>query len=278
MAMLHRSPREFAALLVMACCMSGAIVGEAQVANSGDRNLEVERSVYQGLARPLNRNLRGLAFGSALREIGGTCGIEFAIDQKAFTEAAIPEDFEIEVTTPPASAEVVLATVLRPWDLTWVVRDGQPTITTVAQADTELDARVYPVKDLVLARDQQGEFADFDSLVEVITGTIAPTTWADVGGAGGIKQYFNSQSLVIAQTREVHRDIEKLLAGLRDARDRQGLSTSLSTTRSSARVPATVTYAVPSPSVALPIASIFPSANHRSAAPSPVSRLVRTYE
>lgn len=36
-----------------------------------------------------------------------------------------------------------------------------------------------------------GGQADFQSLIELITSTVAPTTWDEVGGAGAIKQYAN---------------------------------------------------------------------------------------
>jgi hypothetical protein len=60
--------------------------------------------------------------------------------------------------------------------------------------------------------------ADFDSLIEAITSTIAPATWDEVGGPGSIVAFESSLSLIISQTRQVHRQIEALLEGLRDRR------------------------------------------------------------
>ncbi len=62
---------------------------------------------------------------------------------------------------------------------------------------------------------------DFDSLIELITGTIAPTTWSEVGGAGAIKQFATNLSLVISQTQEVHEEIADLLEQLRRLQDLQ---------------------------------------------------------
>ncbi|HEX4147672.1 MAG TPA: hypothetical protein VHY20_01735, partial [Pirellulales bacterium] len=66
-----------------------------------------------------------------------------------------------------------------------------------------------------------GVLADFDSLIELITGTIAPTTWSEVGGAGAIKQFATNLSLVISQTQEVHEEIADLLEQLRRLQDLQ---------------------------------------------------------
>jgi hypothetical protein len=49
-----------------------------------------------------------------------------------------------------------------------------------------------------------------DQLIDVITKTLAPTTWDSVGGPGSIQPYKN-RDLVISQTLAVHQEIRKLL-------------------------------------------------------------------
>ncbi len=66
-----------------------------------------------------------------------------------------------------------------------------------------------------------GAQADFDSLIELITSTVKPTTWDDVGGPGSIKQFETNLSLVISQTQDVHEEIEDLLQQLRRLQDLQ---------------------------------------------------------
>jgi len=62
---------------------------------------------------------------------------------------------------------------------------------------------------------------DFDSLIELITSTIQPTTWTDVGGTGAIQEYENNLTLVISQTQDVHDEIADLLEQLRRLQDLQ---------------------------------------------------------
>lgn len=66
-----------------------------------------------------------------------------------------------------------------------------------------------------------GSQADFDSLIELITSTIAPESWSDVGGEGSISEYENNLTLVVSQTQEVHEDIVDLLEQLRRLQDLQ---------------------------------------------------------
>jgi general secretion pathway protein D len=66
-----------------------------------------------------------------------------------------------------------------------------------------------------------GPQADFDSLIELITSTVAPTTWDAVGGPGSIAPFPTNLSLVISQTQEVHEQIADLLEQLRRLQDLQ---------------------------------------------------------
>ncbi|MCO6455221.1 MAG: general secretion pathway protein GspD [Pirellulaceae bacterium] len=66
-----------------------------------------------------------------------------------------------------------------------------------------------------------GVQADFDSLIELITSTIAPQSWDDVGGPGAIQGFETNLSLVISQTQEIHEQIADLLEQLRRLQDLQ---------------------------------------------------------
>jgi general secretion pathway protein D len=63
--------------------------------------------------------------------------------------------------------------------------------------------------------------ADFDSLIDLITSTIQPTTWDEVGGPGSIAPFETNLSLVISQTQEVHEEIVDLMEQLRRLQDLQ---------------------------------------------------------
>ncbi|HUQ68075.1 MAG TPA: hypothetical protein VM165_01045, partial [Planctomycetaceae bacterium] len=63
--------------------------------------------------------------------------------------------------------------------------------------------------------------ADFDTLTDLITTTIAPDSWAEVGGSAAIRHYETTLSLVIRQTQKVHEEIADLLEQLRRLQDLQ---------------------------------------------------------
>ncbi|MBX3414985.1 MAG: hypothetical protein KF708_20035 [Pirellulales bacterium] len=66
-----------------------------------------------------------------------------------------------------------------------------------------------------------GAQADFDTLIDLITTTIAPTSWDEVGGSGSIQPFPTNLSLVISNTEEVHEQIVDLLDQLRRLQDLQ---------------------------------------------------------
>lgn len=66
-----------------------------------------------------------------------------------------------------------------------------------------------------------GIVADFDSLIDLITNTIAVDSWDEVGGPGHIEPFRANLSLVISQTQEVHEQIQDLLDQLRRLQDLQ---------------------------------------------------------
>ena len=66
-----------------------------------------------------------------------------------------------------------------------------------------------------------GSMADFDSLIDLITSTVKPTSWDEVGGPGSIHPFPTNLSLVVSQTQEVHEEIVDLLEQLRRLQDLQ---------------------------------------------------------
>ena len=66
-----------------------------------------------------------------------------------------------------------------------------------------------------------GSLADFDTLIELITTTVEPDTWEDLGGPGTLQGFPTNLSLVVSQTQEIHEKVADLLAQLRRLQDLQ---------------------------------------------------------
>jgi hypothetical protein len=154
------------------------------------------------------------------------------LSPKKLEEAGINVDVPVTRQIESAPLESILRLVLDELDLDFTIRHSVILVSTPENLESPdmMEMRIYPVRDLVLwrvpgAQDGEPSFeADYDSLIEVITTSVAPESWTDVGGPGSIKEFDNSEALVISQTRRVHREIEQLLTTLRKARELQGIA------------------------------------------------------
>lgn len=146
-------------------------------------------------------------------------GIDIKIDRKAFDDIGMPTDIPITANLNNVSLRLALGGVLSDRGLTYAIANGVLVITTPEEAETSLLAtRTYPIADLVLTSSHDGgEFADYELLIEMIVSTVAPQSWAQVGGPGDIAPlpFKDTHLLVVSQTLPVHHEIEQLLAGLR---------------------------------------------------------------
>jgi hypothetical protein len=147
--------------------------------------------------------------------------IEPVLDHKALEEAGVGSDTPLRsLKLSDVSLASVLDLLLAPLDLTHVVQDGKLLVTTTDVASNLIVVKVYRVDDLVRTKDGDGEDTyDNDSLIELVTTTIDPDTWDEVGGPGPIRAY--QGTLVIGQTQRMHAKITRLLAALRESRAKQ---------------------------------------------------------
>ncbi|MEO8496591.1 MAG: hypothetical protein ABI614_16105, partial [Planctomycetota bacterium] len=150
-------------------------------------------------------------------------GINVNFDRRALEDIEFDTSTPVSVSLRDAKLQSCLNLVLESLDLGWTIRHESLMITTLEVEEITLEARIYPVRDLVLIERERTVDADFDSLISMIQ-WIEPDSWDEVGGSGTIEPEFNSLSLVISQTRQVHRQIEPLLKTLRTVRQIQGIA------------------------------------------------------
>ncbi len=137
-----------------------------------------------------------------------TMKINILLDARALEDSSMdPSTTQVTISM-RVSRGSAIDYMLSQLGLTWTVRDGAMVITTAQKAQEELTTKVYPVEDLSVR-------GDSNSLLQILTSTIAPQTWDKAGGPGSISLSPRSDRLVIRQTYQVHRQIRQLLATVR---------------------------------------------------------------
>ena len=122
------------------------------------------------------------------------------------------------------SAKAALDLLLDSFHLAATIRDEVLLITSERIADGNVRTVVYDVADLALVeaghaqtnaktprvvKEQETKTdgdtlePDFDQLIDMITGSISPCTWDNVGGIGSIRPFDTSgiRAIVVTQTR-----------------------------------------------------------------------------
>jgi hypothetical protein len=153
--------------------------------------------------------------------------VQYHMDHKSMYEAGITADTLITFNLKNVPAEMVLRLIFRDIGLNYCLDNGVIIVTTPDEADVRLETQVYRIDDLIYSppgaknKETSDVFAKkpnkvkYDSLIEMISSTVRPSSWDDVGGPCSIYPYRGT--LVISQTADVHQEIQKLLKDLRQS-------------------------------------------------------------
>jgi hypothetical protein len=175
---------------------------------------ETER-VETALARPITLKEVDVALHVLTKTIADQAGIHVTLSKK-IEDAGVQRDQKVTAVSRGLSLESLLNKVLADLNLTLMVKNESLIITTVedAQSPENMVTRVYPVRDLVSLRGR----LNFDPLVKLISSTVEPDSWQDVGGPGAIYANPNAGALVLSQRRDIHQRVEALILTLRRAK------------------------------------------------------------
>jgi hypothetical protein len=130
---------------------------------------------------------------------------------KRLEEANVSPDTPVTLKLSDVPLQTVLNHFTHSLGAAWVVRSGGVLITSKEEQDTYLTPRIYPVPDFL----PPSGASDDPSLEDVITSSLRPDSWADVGGPGNVLRCDGIGCLVCLQTQPTHQEIEKFLAALR---------------------------------------------------------------
>ncbi len=188
-----------------------------------------EEQIRAALKKPIQISAVETPISDVLRQLGKTAGINVVLDRRSLEEVGLGGDTLVTRELEGVSLNSALRLILNELELTHLIRDEVLLITTKEVAETLLTTTVYEVGDLVFTKSPQHDLvhkpysrlsasaADFDSLIDLITTTIEPDTWDEVGGPGSISalEYSDRYVLVVSQTLTIGEQIEELLEKLR---------------------------------------------------------------
>ncbi len=199
--------------------------------------------MHERLKQKVDVCFENAPLSEVLDEIGRKAELNIAIDEAGVHEEGVTVDEPVTIQLESAiSVKSALNLILKPLALDYVIHEEVLKVTGEARMAARMYSKVYNVPDLVVPIPDsdnllsskgdggtqfpgQDVAPDFDTIIELITSTIAPDSWEDVGGPGAIEAFPPNRSLVVSQTDDVHEQISNLLKQLRETVVDEGSNT-----------------------------------------------------
>lgn len=201
-----------------------------------------EERIEKALSRPSELDVREQPLKDVIATIEQMAKVPVILSVKKLEEAAINMDTPVTFNVKGISLKSALRLMLGELRLVYIVEDEVVQITTPEDAGSRLHIRVYDCRELLTmpgTKDGAPKAAGnveavpngvastvagaagglipaprrkpvlLDNLVQVVTSTVDPDSWDDVGGPGNAVEY--KGMLVVLQTSDCHGKVEKLL-------------------------------------------------------------------
>jgi hypothetical protein len=204
------------ALCVLRLAMTPAEVCEALKGNSTPKTVVKRLPIEEALQRHVTLCFVETPCKAILEDLRNNQNINIFVDQRSLEEAGISLERPVTIHVQDVSLEAALKLVVQPLHLVCAARDEVLVISTEDRG-APLLRQVYAVADLVKDDPEK----DPASLMHIITSSIEPTRWAEMGGAGRIDYFPPKKALVICQTADVQEQVADLLMALRRLEDKE---------------------------------------------------------
>lgn len=156
-----------------------------------------------------------------LEDLHKQTGANIQIDTNALRDIGIDPSIETHIVFKKISMGNAMRHLLYQHYLTYVIKNEVILVTTPDKSQECLATRLYHLDDILIKQvDEDGvpcyNRNDFVPLMRIISDTVEPKTWQEVGGAGTIDAYMTPRGplLVVSQTSDVHEKTLHLLATL----------------------------------------------------------------
>jgi len=212
------------------CCLAWCVVGLSGVAlaeqppqvtivpSANQAALERETQATAEVALKLHQSRLDFSaedepLEQALQRIAEAVGVAIDLDRNQFSEVNVKVDSPVSIHLKDVRAENVLRILLRPLKLVPVARAGHVIVTSEeGEEDHFQTTRYYPLRDLMI--DGEGQFDDGDSIIDMLTTSLVPESWEELGGPATVYPF--EGGLSISQSHPLHQAIEQLFAALRE--------------------------------------------------------------
>ena len=176
---------------------------------------DAHHAIEKALDQPVELQFSDAPLVEILRFIAEQAGINMVIDAPGLEEEGVTTNTETTIHLKKVTLRSALRVLLNDLNLGWTIENEALTITSKTRLEGKLITQAYQVMKLAGPENsKEQKEQQLERLVELITATVAPDTWEELGGPGSIRTFPGGASLVIRQTEGVHSQIQVLLQSL----------------------------------------------------------------
>lgn len=144
-------------------------------------------------------------------------GIPIKLDTPALDEIGLGPDEPVSINVRDISLQSALRLMLRPLNVTYIIRNEVLIITTPEEAESQLLTCVYDIRDIVGNPNDK----TVRPLIDTILSCVATETWAKNGGGDAEIRMLEPGLLVISQIQPIHDEVRDLIKTIRDMSGKQ---------------------------------------------------------
>lgn len=183
-------------------------IGTAQWINIDN---EAANNIAEQLQQIVSLNFVDAPLSDVLDEISQENELPIIVDTRGMEEVGMSIDTPVSIAVNHIKLQNALQIFLSDLDLVFTIQGESLVITTPEVEDGKLLHRIYWLESTGVA------VGDYDTIMSLITSTISPDAWEELGGSSTMAQLSSSRpALLISTTYGVHHSIEKLFQTLRE--------------------------------------------------------------
>jgi type II secretory pathway component GspD/PulD (secretin) len=180
-----------------------------------------ELRMYRALQKRVTVKYKDVPLNEVVKDLTARGGATIVADPRGLKDTGVLPNTPITAGGTNVRLSTLLDQIVTPLNLDFVVAGDSVRITDRQRATGDLVTVTYPINDLVLRIENGRNVVDAEAvkdLINSITVAIAPDSWDEPDGPGSVSFTDKTNSLVIRQSPDVQREIQTLLARLRQER------------------------------------------------------------
>ena len=200
--------------------------GQVAIGQLRPKGATAEQEIRAALERQVQLSFEESSLQTVTDQIEKVYKINIELDVRALNSVGIEPDVPVTRHLHDVSLRSALRLILRELELTYMIQDEVLMITTPEEAEATLKHKFIDVSDLVFRKHMRRPLLytpddaqpDFNTLIGIITTTVAPESWSEVGGPGFIigVHVTDRYVLLVSHTEDMLELVEERLEEVRN--------------------------------------------------------------